>query len=228
MARERQMCDMLSPSRTRAAAGGLAVSLLVATTSLAKPVGTAAESPSHPGCDGHSRKQLRVILHVAPEFAGLRLGIRTVVSNAWKGEGLHLVWLSSETELHASEADSVPSIVLSDFPERSRQQALGWIHAPEGVIGRRIAIPVRAIVAWLRSHRPEPTMALRERAIGYIVAHELGHFLLQSKTHAPAGLMRATLTFTAVLDDAVPALDADSRERLRSRAATLSCGPPQD
>jgi hypothetical protein len=74
---------------------------------------------------------------------------------------------------------------------------------------------------------PWPTI-LRERAIGRavgrVLAHELGHYLLRSRTHAPSGLMRAvqnTAELVAAERDSFVLSAQDA-----AHWAELSSGPP--
>lgn len=74
---------------------------------------------------------------------------------------------------------------------------------------------------------PWPTI-LRERAVGRAVgrvfAHELGHYLLRSRTHAPSGLMRAVQNTAELI-----AAERDSFVLSAQDAAhweALSSGPP--
>jgi len=55
------------------------------------------------------------------------------------------------------------------------------------------------------------------RAIGRSIAHEMGHYLLRSKTHTARGLMRSLLTADEIMTGGV------SGDRLDAgQAATLS------
>jgi hypothetical protein len=59
------------------------------------------------------------------------------------------------------------------------------------------------------------------RALGRVLAHELGHYLLASKTHASSGLMRAGFSGAelAAWDRGRFALDTGALPRLRARLA---------
>ena len=65
------------------------------------------------------------------------------------------------------------------------------------------------------------------RALGYVVAHEIGHVLLASKEHGPEGIMRASYVDVKELDAQAPrmTLDNRARERLRLRMAGLATCP---
>jgi hypothetical protein len=64
--------------------------------------------------------------------------------------------------------------------------------------------------------------------LGRAAAHEIGHYLLNTATHAPSGLMRARFDATEFADPASRAfvLDAEARTWVRSRIeAGLPLGP---
>lgn len=75
---------------------------------------------------------------------------------------------------------------------------LGWIRftapdAPESQIhlSRANAEDLMERTASLRDARAIQHEILLARALGRALAHELGHYLLKSRTHAASGLMRA-------------------------------------
>jgi hypothetical protein len=61
------------------------------------------------------------------------------------------------------------------------------------------------------------------RALGRVLAHEIGHFVLALPSHAPSGLMRPAFTGRelAGLDRQAFALSAELRPRLRERLLRL-------
>jgi hypothetical protein len=74
---------------------------------------------------------------------------------------------------------------------------------------------------------PSPTI-LRERAIGRavgrVLAHELGHYLLRSRTHAVSGLMRAVQNAADLVAAGREAFALSAGEA--AEWAALSAGPP--
>ena len=72
-----------------------------------------------------------------------------------------------------------------------------------------------------------PTPAAIERRLGLILgraaAHEIGHYLLRSSTHARRGLMRARITDREFADPRASGFDlgADAREWLHARSDDL-------
>ena len=113
-------------------------------------------------------------------------------------------------------------------PERRKETgALGSIvfsgDAPEPTI---VLYPeaASALIAAVTSSRREnswpaaPRDRVLARVLGRALAHEIGHFLLRSKSHSTAGLMRAEQIGTDLMapDHRGFALSADEVRRLRS------------
>ena len=67
------------------------------------------------------------------------------------------------------------------------------------------------------------------RVLGRALAHELGHFLLQSPKHSQAGLMRAAPPIRDLMSDdrSLLALDAGARLRLRNNCGSSDISPEQ-
>jgi hypothetical protein len=61
------------------------------------------------------------------------------------------------------------------------------------------------------------------RALGRVLAHEIGHFVLALPSHAPSGLMRPTFSGRELttLDRKAFALSAELLPRLRDRLVRL-------
>src|SRR5262249_2971069 len=59
------------------------------------------------------------------------------------------------------------------------------------------------------------------QALARVIAHEVGHYLLRSSTHAPTGLMRGGLTVSDIIDRGTinTRLRPSEAERLRRRFA---------
>jgi hypothetical protein len=108
-------------------------------------------------------------------------------------------------------------------PVRDAQAALGWITFDMGRPGRTIhlaaanaeALILRTTTA--HDHTVAEHNALLGRALGRALAHEAGHYLLQSKAHTTHGLMRPSWPaeeFLAV-DRSRFVLGADERAAVR-------------
>jgi len=87
-------------------------------------------------------------------------------------------------------------------PERGTSLAIGWIVFDDaGAPTRNIHLSFANAMALIRAAEGVGAVSrmtvlevrtLISRALGRALAHELGHYLLASKTHAAAGLMRAS------------------------------------
>ncbi|HEY7170842.1 MAG TPA: hypothetical protein VH417_08340 [Vicinamibacterales bacterium] len=98
--------------------------------------------------------------------------------------------------------DDVLTMVISDKPSRGAAvDSLGWIEFVNGEPMRTINVSRRG-ASLLRDRTVVAGRALDElpaaiqnqfmaRALGRAAAHEIGHYLLASKTHEASGLMRA-------------------------------------
>lgn len=98
-------------------------------------------------------------------------------------------------------ADDVLEVVVGDKPSRAAAaDSLGWIEFVDGEPSRTINLSRRA-ASLLRDRtalagRPLDALpaAIQDqflaRALGRAAAHEIGHYLLRSRTHETSGLMR--------------------------------------
>jgi hypothetical protein len=131
----------------------------------------------------------------------------------------------------ASLAGLVPS---SNRSKIERTSGLGSIWFDEdGAPGDTItiddaAVMVRVAETTLSNHPlgdwpPAIADQVIGRALGRVLAHELGHYLLRSKMHQPRGLMRAVFTGSdlAAWDPTRFALDSSMLPRLRANLARI-------
>jgi hypothetical protein len=151
----------------------------------------------------------------APAFAALVISISTtadvsptlvdhVVDEAnalWKPAGVALVWQREASRAPAS----VDVIIGVDRGTAAGPNApLGWIRFEAGRPTPRVYLSYANALALLESANGTVGVASRMpilqretylgRALGRSLAHELGHYLLADKTHAPSGLMKANFT----------------------------------
>ncbi len=119
-------------------------------------------------------------------------------SAIWKPAGIAFEW---HRVSQPSEAGAWITVIVDDVDaDGEPEHALGWITFTTDGPGRSIHLS-RAQAGRLidgTSTVGESLTAFREiligRALGRALAHEIGHYLLQSKTHTPHGLMRAAWT----------------------------------
>lgn len=137
---------------------------------------------------------------------GLRLS--TVLAQAeaiWRPHVL--LRATTGTEVGPS-CDASLTLRLTDrhHDERAAQRQLtpGWIDFVGGEPSQTINVSPRAARQWAGTHRfggqlladlpPRAAAPLVERALGWSVAHEIGHYLLRSAGHTADGLMKARFT----------------------------------
>ena len=137
--------------------------------------------------------------HVSPSL------VRRMTDEAdavWGPSGITFVWERAE---RGRLANPLQIVVNDDRGLPASSTPLGWILFGNGGVPQHlIHVSYANAVALLEDsagivgsvHRM--TVSEREtylgRAMGRALAHEVGHYLLASKTHSPRGLMRATLT----------------------------------
>lgn len=137
---------------------------------------------------------------VAPAGVGDSL-VRRICAEAdaiWRPAGIALSCRRLDT---ADQAGDWLGVTIDDVGACGEpDHALGWITFADDVPGRSIHLS-QASAERLFDGTPELkdfTVALHEilvgRALGRALAHELGHYLLQTKTHTSHGLMRAAWT----------------------------------
>jgi hypothetical protein len=180
--------------------------------------------------------RLDVLLTVAPDLPSQARGALLVeAARIWRREHVELHWVMPRG---GTEAPSAPIRVLviprseaaatRDVrwpvaellpPSGRRALAVASIKAAERVVNEAARFPLVELPA-LAEHR----LGL---VLGRAVAHEIGHFLLATGTHAEHGLMRASVDadeFAAVGGDLFE-LDADAsrwlRQRLHNERATF-------
>jgi hypothetical protein len=104
-------------------------------------------------------------------------------------------------------------LLIVDIPRTQAPDGatLGWIEfptpgGPSNVITVSLPIVTRLIDESRWGGRPIKDLpaGLRRqfvrRALGRVIAHEIGHYLLRSSAHAPSGLMRGRLAAADILD----------------------------
>jgi hypothetical protein len=115
-------------------------------------------------------------------------------------------------------------VVKADHEARpedvSRETALGWVPFVAGrarqLVFLRVARAKVLIDGLSPGTRPKGlTALLQARLLGRSLAHELGHVLLDSMAHAPAGLMRTNYRATDVLRARTTSYTLNASERAR-------------
>lgn len=137
------------------------------------------------------------------------------------------IWAPYNVDFHVVTPDVVPdgglrlAVVLAR--QRDRQlpaTTLGSIRFRNGMPEPTILMQVDAIDAMVtatpqggdRDCFPAVHNLMVGRVFGRALAHEIGHYLLRSRGHAPAGLMRATLRSVDLMADQRQGFDLTAGE----------------
>jgi hypothetical protein len=141
--------------------------------------------------------------------------------------------------------DARVSVRMLDMPARHRARAgaivMGWVvRAEDGAFAPAMFVSLVGIESVLSrrqlndvSYRDLP-LSIRSRivaqAVGRVVAHELGHYLLQSAVHSIKGLMRPDFTSAALGDQSIDAflLGPSESALLRREVTTPASAQRQD
>jgi hypothetical protein len=179
------------------------------------------------------RSPLRVRVTVSSRtFAHAASVMRATVEDVWGREGLSVAWIDADPPDRRTDVDFwiaaaegmtltggvIGTLLFHDDTPRSLAQisidaAIEWVRRYEE---SRFLVPVasRALL-----QMPD-AIHLIERTLGYAAAHELGHFVLASKSHTSSGVMQDVYRRPGDLKKpSIWQLDAGSRARLQRRLA---------
>jgi len=201
-----------------------------ATTTLVAAIVISVGNHLTAGSLSVSRTPLHVLLTVSSDLAPLSR--QTLISEAeriWTREQVDIDWTRPGYPVEPSDAPLrvmvVPRPQRSTAGEQWPVAELIAEGAPRAVAIASIDGAERVVNEATRS-RALDARTPREYQLGLVlgraVAHEIGHFLLSTNTHARSGLMRATVDareFTAVNGDSFR-LDHDASRWLRQRRTT--------
>jgi hypothetical protein len=151
----------------------------------------------------------------------------------WVRPGKQVLGLPAGHDVLTISRDD-PADRLASRPSAARR--LGAILFLEGrdVAENTVALAVEATrqtveeARWVNSRVADWPPSLREellgRALGRVLAHEIGHYLLVWRGHTPDGLMRAAFPGEVLIQPGRRAFELSDRlvPRLRSRLAQLS------
>jgi hypothetical protein len=180
-----------------------------------------------------STLSLEVLLTVAPSLpAAARAPFLDEVAAIWKRHGVTIEWLSTTEWLcpTASRPTRGGRLRILIFPtsqpanSEGNTLAVAELLRPES--GRAVAVAyIAAATRIVEDARPRfpPLSALDHYRLGLVlgraVAHEIGHYLLDTHTHARRGLMRSRFDSREFSDLRPGAftLDRDAAQWLRNR-----------
>ena len=173
-----------------------------------------------------------VVAALKDRFPAIVGAMRDETQRIWSSLDVQIDWIDSVDA--APRAHPTGLTVLLEETSEPRwtpdRLLLAGLHQPIGACGWGLAhVWVRQIrrhvAAVRRDGHPFPTLptaladTLLGRALGRVLAHEIGHYLLGTAGHAPHGLMRPHFAPQELLEDTVQplyGLDSHDREALPS------------
>lgn len=208
------------------------IALLVTLNLLTAPASPVAACAAVPDT-------LRVRLTIAsPEWQPVAPTTRELVEQVWGPAGLKISWVDTGA---AWDGIDVWIAALHGMSGSPHGVALGRVQF-DGEIPQPLArLSIDAAVGLARLHRaallrtPVKSIAsgraddpaLFARLLGYAAAHEIGHFVLATKSHAATGVMVATYRHPERMADPLHwQLDAANLARFRQRQLTGCSGEP--
>jgi hypothetical protein len=161
-------------------------------------------------------------------------------SEIWRASGVDFIWQRASPQVvpnaRLTEAEpyqpSTLRVVIGDSRGVSRdaRPPLGWIvfddeHEPQRAIylsyanAKSLLDSARPVIGVVEQMPPSQRDILLARAMGRVLAHELGHYLLASKVHTRRGLLKATLTSAELFATSSRAfvLDPSQRRQIAAR-----------
>lgn len=224
--------------------------LILASVSLATAVSASAASdidgPAAMACAVLPRPVMRIRLVVEPAVpADVRSEVEAAVTAVWHGEGLTLTWLPEAPAGQAHPTTNVWLRVVArplDDVRARKAHPLGVVRFVGDIPRQDVVVSYGAVRDWARRERDRrflvvfPGMTrlaslefggfewLARRALGLAAAHEIGHYVLASKTHDASGLMRRELVprTVAAVEHRDHHLSFTSRHRLAGRLASAA------
>ena len=154
----------------------------------------------------------------------------------WRRYGVAIVLVDLSAPAVAAECDVHLTLSLTPLATQVRGRAvnsLGTIWFEDGAPSRSLSVDVERIAATVREAGfngraldkwpPALVDRLTGRALGRVLAHEIGHFLLASSAHTSSGLMRTAFNgrILAGWDRTPFGLGRAELPRLQARLARL-------
>ena len=188
------------------------------------------------GCQG-GRPFVRVSLQWQARTVPEALGglVREEVETIWRRIGVAIHWTERNTP--GWPAAAVHVTVTDELARSARGPSLpklGWIEFWGEHPGNLLRVSAAAAVSAAFDARTtdrlssgQPLAALQitaARMVGRAIAHELGHYLLRSRTHTPGGLMRPVFP---AHEGTVPLLDRYRLERTQLTRLHAASGSPR-
>lgn len=172
----------------------------------------------------------------ADDVREIAAGVRRI----WRNHA-DVVVTSRDDLRSGAGGDGLTLVITNRILRDTDSSGLGWIEFVNGTPQTTITISMAAVRglikygAWRgRPFDQLPPIAARyfmRRAIMRATAHEVGHYLLKSRDHAPSGLMRARFTIDEIMDgrpqlERIDPADADRLQYLSRNLDRASGRPP--
>ena len=158
--------------------------------------------------------------------ASARAALVRETESIWRRHGVAIHWLAP-TEPSPPGQYRLRALIVEkrSIPRTAGEFAIGELVGLAG--SHQVAFvsieDAQRLVTWTRRDVGYDLVALEERRLGVTLgralAHEIGHFLLRTSTHARSGLMRSQFDAAEFTDlrDGTFALDQDAVQWLRMR-----------
>lgn len=150
----------------------------------------------------------------------------------WRPAGITVTWRRIESKSAADASRLQVAIEEGRLREAENHVALGWIvftaNQPERSI--HVSVPAAEELLVEAAHADDSVVGthdfLIERALGRALSHELGHYLLGSKFHAPRGLMRASWPPHEIFGEARHGFELTAEQRQSAAERLRTCPAP--
>jgi hypothetical protein len=172
--------------------------------------------------------RLDVLLTTAPTLpASARLSMMSEAAEIWRKHGVAIDWLPPTADKPRGP-NQLRVLVVQRRPQVNDPQqpfAVGeLVRAPGSQPVAVISIEgAQRLMASMRGRAGYELIVVDERRLGVVLgralAHEIGHYVLDTHTHAQSGLMRPQFSANEFCDlrEGAFALDADAAAWLRTR-----------
>ncbi len=178
---------------------------------------------------------LHVLLTLSSNLTAMsRQALISEAERIWRREHIHIEWARpGHTVEHPDAPLRVLVVTRPQLPAgASREWPVAELipeAAPRALAIASIAGAQRVVDEAMRSASAQANAPNDYRlglVLGRAVAHEIGHFLLATGTHAESGLMRASVESRefAAMDGGAFTLDRDASQWLRARLTTSNAG----
>jgi hypothetical protein len=177
--------------------------LLVLVTFVTSPIAAGARDASSPqtGASQEPAPVLDLRLIVSGDLPGLsRQALKMEATSIWRSGNVRLRWLSGTLP-----PDPAPrlNVLVAQSPIVARVESERWtvgellrLEGSGAMAVASISGAHRVLAQSQRFHLLDPPAVYDHRLgiiLGRALAHEIGHFLLHTNTHAADGLMRANI-----------------------------------